>query len=65
MKTKTKIETNISTNETNSSECPFDFNLCRQALVALKQIINNAQQGHKQLLEESIFSLKGSNNSPN
>lgn len=34
-------------------ECPFDFNLCRKALIALKQIITNAQQGHKQLLDQS------------
>jgi len=45
------IET--STEQENSSECPFDFDKCRKALVALKQIINNAQQGHKQLLDES------------
>ena len=55
MKTKsaeTKIET--STKEKPSSECPLDFNLCQKALVAIKQIIKNAQQGHKQLLDESI-----------
>ena len=54
MKTKsaeTKIET--STKEEKFSECPFDFHLCRKALIALKQIIQNAQQGHKQLLDES------------
>jgi hypothetical protein len=54
MKTKsaeTKIET--STKKENSSECPFDFNRCRLALIALKKIITNAQQGHKQLLDES------------
>ncbi|CAF4615259.1 unnamed protein product [Rotaria socialis] len=50
--TETKME--ISTKENTSSECPFDLNLCKKALVALKQIINNAQQGHKQLLDESI-----------
>ncbi|CAF0926399.1 unnamed protein product [Rotaria sordida] len=54
MKTKS-IETKPenSTKEKNSSECPFDFDVCRKALIALKQIINNAQQGHKQLLDES------------
>lgn len=55
MKTKsveTKSET--STKDLSPSDCPFDFNLCRQALIALKQIIKNAQQGHKQLLDESI-----------
>ena len=40
------------TNET-SAVCPLDFDLCRKALTALKQIITNAQQGHKQLLDES------------
>lgn len=39
--------------ESPAVECPFDFNLCRKALTALKQIINEAQQGHKLLLDES------------
>jgi hypothetical protein len=50
MKTKS---TETLTEEKPSLECPFDFNLCRKALIALKQIINNSQQGHKQLLDES------------
>jgi hypothetical protein len=52
---KKSIETKSETSdkEIKVSECPFDFNLCRKALIALKQIINNAQQGHKQLLDES------------
>jgi len=54
MKTKsTETKTETSIKEENSSECPFDFNLCQKALIALKQIINNAQQGHKQLLDEA------------
>jgi hypothetical protein len=54
MKTKiAEIKPEASTKEESSSECPFDFNLSRKALVALKQIINNAQQGHKQLLDEA------------
>jgi len=54
MKTKSiETKTDTSTKEENSSECPFDFDVCRKALIALKQIINNAQQGHKQLLDES------------
>ncbi|CAF4633879.1 unnamed protein product [Rotaria sp. Silwood1] len=54
MKTKsTETKTESSTKEKNSSECPFDFDVCRKALIALKKIINNAQQGHKQLLDES------------
>jgi hypothetical protein len=54
MKTKsTETKTETSTKEEKSYECPLDFNVCRKALIALKQIINNAQQGHKQLLDES------------
>lgn len=51
MKTKS-TETPVKIESSSSSECPFDFNLCRKALAALKQIITNAQQGHKQLLDE-------------
>jgi len=55
MKTKSaETKTETSTQKENSSECPFDFNRCRVALIALKKIIKNAQQGHKQLLDESI-----------
>ncbi|CAF0904157.1 unnamed protein product [Adineta steineri] len=50
---ETKTET-VQKENKNLSECPFDFQLCRKALVALKQIITNAQQGHKKLLDESI-----------
>lgn len=46
--------TETSTKENNSSECPFDFSLCKKALISLKKLINNAQQGHKQLLDESV-----------
>ena len=46
-----KIETSIK--ENNLSEYPFDFVVCRKALIALKELIINAQQGHKQLLDES------------
>ncbi|UJR35765.1 hypothetical protein I4U23_028513 [Adineta vaga] len=54
MKTKSaETKSKDSTNENTSIDCPFDFNLCRKALIALKQIINEAQQGHKQLLDES------------
>jgi len=54
MKTKSVESKNeTSTNEVQVSECPFDFNLCRKALSALKQLITSAQQGHKQLLDES------------
>ena len=45
-----KIETS---KEINLSECSFDFVICRKALTALKELIINAQQGHKQLLDES------------
>ena len=51
MKSKPTEETS---KENKTSACPFDFNLCRKALIALKQIINEAQQGHKQLLDDSI-----------
>ena len=30
------------------SECSFDFNLYRKALIALRQMIKNVQEGHKQ-----------------
>ena len=54
MKTKSaETKTETSTKEENASECPLDFNLSQKALVALKQIITNAQQGHKQLLDEA------------
>ena len=33
------------------SQCPFDFERSRKALIALKKIISTAQQGHKQLLD--------------
>jgi hypothetical protein len=52
--TKKSVQANSETSaKVQPSECPFDFNLCRKALIALKQIITNAQQGHKQLLDES------------
>ncbi|CAF1046173.1 unnamed protein product [Adineta ricciae] len=55
MKSKpTETKTEKASNENKTSACPFDLNLCRKALIALKQIINEAQQGHKQLLDDSI-----------
>ena len=55
MKTKsTEVKVAKATKKPKvQSECPFDFDVCRKALVALKQIISNAQQGHKQLLDAS------------
>lgn len=47
MKVKASVE------NSTTSDCPFDWNLCRKALVALKKIIKNAQEGHKQLLDVS------------
>jgi hypothetical protein len=52
-KKSVEINNETATKEVQALECPFDFNLCRTALITLKQIINNAQQGHKQLLDES------------
>jgi hypothetical protein len=56
MKTKsvaTKIKTSTKEDNEPSTDCPFDFNVCRKALSAVKKIIVSAQQGHKQLLDES------------
>ena len=54
MKNKSAEKKSETTSKSKTtSECPFDFNLCRKALIALKQIIKNAQQGHKQLLDQS------------
>lgn len=35
--------------------CPLDWNVCRKALAAMKKLIQNAQQGHKRLLDDSTF----------
>jgi len=58
MKTKTSTKTikkNDDEQQQNSSltSCPLDFGVCREALIALKKLIINAQHGHKQLLDES------------
>ena len=54
MKTKSAAaKTETSNVEEAPSNCPFDFERCRKALTALKKIISNAQQGHKQLLDEA------------
>lgn len=55
MKSKPAVAKSETSNKKEAeevpSECPFDFERSRKALIALKKIISTAQQGHKQLLD--------------